>query len=703
MRRIFVLSALFIGALALASSLVAQGEPTYEKKASREATILALFKSAGMPTLEGRWHYIGPFDNSEKVGYDTVYPPEKEIDLKKTYPGKGKQDVAWKEFSDFKLGAMNNLARFDKQNTDACVYLYHEFESKTAFDLPVSFGSDDTLTVWLNGKQVLTVNEYRPAAPDQDSATLRVRVGQNKLLIKVCNGTGGWELYLRAHLPTELAAKFGKQLDQDFSTTAVVQKDKGKAPKGTPEDVHYKIVTLPLPKDCVMEAGGLAFRPDGKLLACTRRGEVWLITNPHSDDPADIKFKLFASGMHEALGLHVDGKDIYVTQRPELTKLIDKDGDDWVEEFVTICDKWGCSGDYHEYAFGPARDKQGNFYISLNVGFGGGNPAKAPYRGWCVKVTPKGELIPYACGLRSPNGLNFSPDGDLFYCDNQGEWVATGKMHHIREGEWYGHPVALRWVPDSPFASKFPAKYPSGMLFDGQKGATGIAGEVPFTKPCIQFPYGRMGQSQSEPIWDTTAGKFGPFAGQCLVGDQTNANILRVDLQKVNGRFQGAAFPFRSGFECGINRMTFGPDGSLYVGMTNRGWGSRGGKPYGLQRLVYTGTLPFEIQTMKLTKDGFDLTFTKPLDPATVDKLTAYNLVSFTYNYFATYGSPEVDRRAEKVEAVKVADDKKKVSLSVGNLRKGRVYELRLEGVKSGDSDPVLHPEAYYTLNDLVE
>ena len=91
---------------------------------------------------------------------------------------------------------------------------------------------------------------------------------------------------------------------------------------------------------------------------------------------------------------------------------------------------------------------------------------------------------------------------------------------------------------------------------------------------------------------------------------------MRVDLQKVNGRFQGACFPFRSGFECGVNRLVFGPDGSLYVGMTNRGWGSLGGKPYGLQRLVYTGVPPFEIQEMRLTKDGFDLTFTKPLDSA---------------------------------------------------------------------------------------
>src|SRR5262249_31774853 len=152
--------------------------------------------------------------------------------------------------------------------------------------------------------------------------------------------------------------------------------------------------------------------------------------------------------------------------------------------------------------------------------------------------------------------------------------------------------------------------------------------------------------------------------------------VMRVYLEKVNGRYQGACFPFRSGFESGVNRLAFGPDHNLYVGMTNRGWGSVGGKAYGLQRLVYTGKTPFEIHAMKLTKDGFDVTFTRPLDEKTADRLEAYSLESFTFNYWGTYGSPEVDHKAEKVQAVKVSADKKQISLKVDGFRRGRVYEL---------------------------
>src|ERR1700722_191124 len=107
------------------------------------------------------------------------------------------------------------------------------------------------------------------------------------------------------------------------------------------------------------------------------------------------------------------------------------------------------------------------------------------------------------------------------------------------------------------------------------------------------------------------------------------------------------------------------------------------------------------MHAVKLTKEGFDITFTKPLDAATAEKLTAYNLLSFTHHYWGTYGSPEMDKKAEKVMAGKVSEDHKKVSLTVDGARAaGRVYELRLEGVQSADGDAVLHPEAYYTVNE---
>ena len=140
----------------------------------------------------------------------------------------------------------------------------------------------------------------------------------------------------------------------------------------------------------------------------------------------------------------------------------------------------------------------------------------------------------------------------------------------------------------------------------------------------------------------------------------------------------------------------------MYAGQTNRGWGSVGGKPFGLQRVAWTGVVPFEIHHVALTKDGFDLTFTKPVDRASVTE-SAIASKSHTYAYFSNYGSPEVDQRAEAVAKVSLSPDGKTVSVTGPDLAPGRVYELRADGITSADGEPVLHPDAYYTVNELVK
>jgi hypothetical protein len=695
-----------IASLLLCVALVPAQPPKgeYVKKATRSETVKATLASHGLPNLAGKWYFAGPFDNTDRKGFDFAYPPEKKIDLKESFTGKGGAKFGWSQYKAFELGKVLELASLTPGDKDyGVMYLVHEFESERTFKLPLSLGSDDSCTVFFNGKRILHEDQEKAAAPDQFRTVLDVKAGKNQLLLKIGQYGGGWEVWASPELPDVVPDTIRKRLDRDFPKATVAQAPSAAATGNEAE--FYKLATIPLPADCVLEVGGLAFRPDGKLLACTRRGEIWLIHNPLEDDPAKVKMTRFASGLHEALGMSVqDNNTVYVVQRPELTKLIDKDGDGVVDEYITVCDKWGVSGDYHEFAFGPARDKQGNFFITLNVGFGGGHQAKAPWRGWCIKVTPEGKMEPFAYGLRSPNGINFSPEGDLFYCDNQGEWVVSNKMHHLKKGKFYGHQAGLRWIKDSPFAGIVPEKVAYGMRYDGQKGpgADAPKGYPDLDPPCIWFPYGRMGQSVSEPVWDTTGGKFGPFAGQCFVGDQTKSVVMRVALEKVNGVYQGACFPFRSGLQCGVNRLAFAPDGTLFAGQTNRGWGSLGGKPYGLQRLLYTGKMPLEIHHIAITKEGFDLTFTRPIDTDSMNG-AGISIGSYTYVYHAQYGGPEVDRRAERIVARHISADGKTLSVTGPDLRKGRVYEIQLDGIKSGDGEKLLHGEAYYTVNELVK
>ncbi len=216
--------------------------------------------------------------------------------------------------------------------------------------------------------------------------------------------------------------------------------------------------------------------------------------------------------------------------------------------------------------------------------------------------------------------------------------------------------------------------------------------------PAVLFPYGKMGQSASGFDCDLSGGKFGPFEKQLFVGDQTHSTVMRVSLEKVNGHIQGACYPFRQGFGSGNVPVRFGKDGSLFVGGTSRGWGSRGTKPFAVERLAWTGKVPFEVREMKAEPDGFELTFTKPLDAKAAGDVKSYVMKTFTYIYRADYGSPEVDQTTPKITKVEVGKDGKSVRLWVDGLQEGHIHDLALAGVRSAEGQPLLHPQAYYTL-----
>jgi hypothetical protein len=655
-------SPLCAGALCLiAAGASADDDLVYVKKESRDATRQASLEASGSLRWPATWQIIGPFDNTGGAGLDTVYPPEREIDLHATYEGKGEQ-ARWRGVN-LRDGLRVSLARFKKSEECVC-YLYRKIETPQPIEVRVSIGSENQVVAWLNGKPVMFTGAGTRKALEQDTATLDLREGSNELLIKVANGKGKkWNFYFNPLVSARFQVKLDRLLDRDFLPAGEAQ--------------HYRIEALPLPPDTLIEVGGLAFRPDGKLYVATRRGDVWLVTNPTAEDVDQIHWQRFAVGLHEPLGLLAEGNHaLYVVQRPEMSLLRDTDGDEVADEYETVCDRFGISGNYHEFAYGPVRDAAGDFFLTLNLGF---SPplSEVAYRGCCVKVGRDGAVTPWAFGLRSPNGINFDPAGRLFFTDNQGEFIPVCKLQEVRRGEFYGHKASLPWMPEVRERE---------------------APEV--VQPAIWFPLS-LARSAAEPVWDTTGGRFGPFTGQCFVAEVTNSLITRCALEEVQGRIQGACFNFRAGFQSGVNRLAYAPDCSLMVGETNRGWGSLGGQTHGLQRVIYTGQAPFEILSMNITSEGWLVKFTKPVDARLAREPERWFLESYTYHYWDTYGSPEIERRENKIAAIDVAEDCLSARLVVPERDKRRVYHLELKDVTAADGAKLLHPDAYYTLNEL--
>lgn len=460
------------------------------------------------------------------------------------------------------------------------------------------------------------------------------------------------------------------------------------------EDQYYKLTTIPIPENLKLEVSGLTSMPDGRIAVAIRRGEIWIIENVSSPAPEEIQFHPFATGLHEPLGLAYRDGCFYTAQRTELTRLRDTDHDGRADEYLTVAKGWGVTGNYHEYAYGPVFDQSGNLWVTLNCTLGSPIGKDDAWRGWSLKIKPSGEWSPVSGGLRSPCGIGLHRDGAIFASEQQGNWFAAGGLVHLQPGVFHGHADALKHCARLGATFPHPGKIPENLT------VAQAARTIPHYKPpAVWLPYRKMGMSATDVLGDTTGGKFGPFKNQIFVGEFTMSALNRVSLETVKGEYQGACFPFRKGFQSGVLRLAWSNDGSMLVGESNRGWNSLGTRAYGLQRLVWSGETPFEIETIKARRDGFLVRFTQPADPESVLATDACRVSSYTYPYHSAYGGKELDGQELSLKT-SLSRNRRELTLVVQNLREGYVHEFSFSGIRS-QGRPLLHDTAYYTLNQI--
>ena len=459
------------------------------------------------------------------------------------------------------------------------------------------------------------------------------------------------------------------------------------------ESNHYPITEIPIPSNIVLEVGSIEILPDDKIAVSSRRGDIFVIEGAYTDDPGDDKWTPWAVGLHEVLGLSWKDGWLYATQRPEVTRMKDTDGDYRADIFESVSSAWGINGNYHEYAFGSRHDPEGNIWVVLCLTGSGG--ASSDFRGWCVRVTPDGKMIPTTSGIRSPGGIGQNHIGDMFYCDNQGTWNGTSSIKPLPVGGFVGNPTGNKYYELTNAIGVRPKDPKSGSRISIERD------KIPeLAPPAAMFPHGKLSNSPTGIACDTS-GKFGPFKNQLFVGEQTMSTVLRVALEKVNGVYQGAAFPFRGRFKSGNVAVRLGPDGSMFVGGTDRGWGARGGKRFALERCHFNGKIPFEVLNIEAKSDGFKVNFTEEVNKSIAETTKSYTISAYTYIYQSGYGSPVVDKSTPVIKSATVSNDNKSVHLKIDGLVKGNIHEINFAGVKNTKDEVLLHAIGYYTLNEI--
>ena len=472
----------------------------------------------------------------------------------------------------------------------------------------------------------------------------------------------------------------------------------------------YRLTNI-RPKQMEMPVGGLGMLSDGRLVvarfearslkapAPTKdpNGELWLITNPDSDDPEKITGEKIAEDMYEPSGVYVIDDVIYVSQRSELSKFTyNASTKKWDKQ--AIASGWD-TNDFHQISAGlpwvpgPTADHPGFFYMSRGAGLGKNqNP---PNHGsvWKIDLSkPAGENVEVLSGgHRTPNGLGLNKAGECFVIDNQGGWTPANEINHVQKGRFYG--FHQRHDPPKAYGSPFQPKE--------KDGVTGV------TEAAIKLPQDEIGNSPTELLLFPDGHAFD---GQLAVADMRYGGLNRVHLEEVDGVYQGCVMRFTQGLEGGPNRIFFGPDGSLYVGSIGGhhagtwAWHDpqRGNRRtfQGLERLTPTGKSAFEIHHMTATKDGFVLHFTQPVAREVLENPATYEVSQWTYKASGKYGGPKIDKHGLKVAAAVASDDGKKVRLKIDDLKEGYVVYLKTDPLsKTGKA--IWSGEVWYTLNQI--
>lgn len=550
-----------------------------------------------------------------------------------------------------------------------------------------SLVSDDGSRLTINGKVIVDNDGLHGYS--RKTGKVALAKGFHPFEVQFFQGKGGKGLALEWKAPGETAYR-------TISGARIAHHKKDKPSKGkllemaserripgdgyAVQEVHPSYdLSQARPEVFTPKVGGIDFLSDGRMVVSTwdAAGSVFILNGVNRDDPQNITVKTIAKGFAEPLGLKVVDDEIYILQKQELTKLIDHNGDDIIDEYQSFCKDWKVSANFHEFAFGLAY-KDGYFYGTLATAIepgGASTQPQIPDRGKVFKIAKAdGSLEFLAHGLRTPNGVGLGVDDEIFVADNQGDWLPASKIVHVKKGAWYGS---------------------RSVDFAG-------TANLQETLPVVWLPQDEIGNSPSTPL----ALNDGPYKGQMIHGEVTNGGVKRVFVEKVNGEYQGCVFRFIQGLEAGVNRIAWGPDGALYAGGigSTGNWGHSGKLWYGLQRLKYNQQSTFEMLAVRAKSNGIEIEFTEPLRHSDGNSLADYSVSQWYYQPTAQYGGPKLGLEDLKIRSVNIAEDRKKVFLELDGMKPKHVIYLRiLNNPISTQNHQLWSSEGWYTLNQIPE
>lgn len=477
----------------------------------------------------------------------------------------------------------------------------------------------------------------------------------------------------------------------------------------------YVADEIPLPEDNPYHSwfrpGGHDFLANGVAVLASVSGDVWLVEG--LDDKLEkVRWKRFATGLFQPLGLKVVKDQIYVLGRDQITRLHDSNGDgeaDFYENFNNDCI---ATDNYHEFALDLETDAEGNFF------FAKGSPwtptVTSPHQGCMMKVSKDGKKMEiFATGLRAPNGLSIGPKGTFTVSDNQGHWMPANRLNIVKQGSFMGMVTAAHREMTFRGADGTEFKANPSARDDQAAGKEQFWGQVNsptplegYDAPLCWIPM-QIDNSPGGEVWVPEGNQWGPLAGRMLHLSYGKCALFNVLSETVDGVPQGGLVKFPLKFTSGIMRGRFSPkDGQLYLSGL-RVWQSDAAKDGCFTRVRYTGKPWITPLELRVTATGVDLVFSGELDAQSATDPENFSVEQWNYLWSGAYGSPDFSvldskkkgRDLVEISKLTLSPDRRTLSLTLGDRLPAMQMKIRYK-MKAADGQMV-EQEIYNTINRI--
>lgn len=520
-------------------------------------------------------------------------------------------------------------------------------------------------------------------------------------------------------------------------------------PKAIRKSAKLPVASVPgfsgvqLPLDASIMPTGFCWKPDGSLVFSSLKGHIFMGDDQDKDGIED-RLTLMHEGLCAPYGVLIpeelqvkasiggnlsDGEvrfaknAVLVATKPELTMLIDLDGDGYCERQAYATSGWGFTDDYHEWTSSPVRDSQGNIFLGLASDYTDKNRTKArsQWRGKVIRQKPDWRnawmrfrehdptiVAPIGHAFRYPTGIAINERDEVFVSDQQGVQNCFNEINYLVEGAHYGVPSTHEEDKDAPETkAAIQIPHPWTRSMNGLCFLTGNEGYPDLKGHGIGCEYnGRfLIRFTTQRVGDVMQGAVYPFSltdDELVRGLNSTAtplgatNAIEVSGGKPAAPRQQTVPNFEGPLCCGVS-----PKGEIYIGsIADSGWA--GGQNTGsIVKLKGNGQRPNGIREIRATRDGFDIDFFAPVDRARATNPDHYSISGYTRVWGGAYATPDSDRHRCKVLAVELSDDGKTAKLKVDPRKTPNyVYDISCRDVAEPDM-PLFPAYGFFTLHRI--